>query len=386
MQIEAMITGWSSKQKELHQAYADFGKSIIAPGYSGRYDQAQFAQEAWRQLARETDFWRLPIPSTLGGMDGSWWDFTAALEGLASTAEDIGFLLSCIAQAGVLRGLLSQGNHPQQERYIPWILEGALTATAIAEPQSGTDVPNVKTVAAQTPEGYHLNGDKWHIAHGSSAKLTLVVGRSAETEGLTCFWVENDTPGVEATPHKGLGGIRTLPIASLSFTDVPITEVALFGEAGKGLPALGSAVSLARPYYGLLAAQLLENALPQVMEFLRTRQSFAQPILKHQQVQQKLTDVQLAISQARWTAYGALHTLLEGDPQAIMLGSVAKLAGTQGLITGSQTLLSLLSSHGYTQQHPIFRLVQDAMGMMSVGGTEETHRINIFNQMQRLAR
>ncbi|HAA16858.1 MAG TPA: acyl-CoA dehydrogenase [Cytophagales bacterium] len=378
-----MIQGWTTEQAKRKAYFAQWAKEHIAPGYANHYASRKFNESAWAALC-QTEFWRIPIPTDQDGLGRTWWDFTAALEGLATGGPDVGFLLTCVAQAGFLSGLLQTGTPVQQQLFIPKLLSGTLSAIGIAEPQSGTDVPGTQTKASATPDGYTLNGHKWHLAHGNTAGLLLTVAKLDDTVGLTCFLTNTDLSGVSpGTPFQTLG-LRTLPIASVGLEEVQLSADALFGEPGQGLPVLGSAVGLARVYYGLVCACILEQALRQTWSFLEPRISFGKPILKHQHVQQKLTEVQIGIDQARWSAYGALHALLSNQPEAIRLGSQAKWTGTQALIAGTQHLMSLLSSHGYQEDHWVAHWSQDALGILSVGGTEETHRINIFNQMNRI--
>ncbi|MEL6537821.1 MAG: acyl-CoA dehydrogenase family protein [Bacteroidota bacterium] len=378
-----MIQGWSADQVKLKAYYSQWSQQHLVPGYTDRYSSGKFNQEAWQALSH-TDFWRIALPTEHTGLGGSWWDFTAALEGLASSCPDMGFLLTCVSQAGFMAGLLQTGTPKQKEELLPRLLAGTLTAIGIAEPQSGTDVPGTQTQARTTPEGYEITGQKWHLAHGNTAGLLLTVAKLEGGQGLTCFITDTTLPGVAPEPPFQSLGLKTLPIASVQLQNVQLPGDALFGKPDQGLPALGSAVGIARVYYGLVCAEVLEQALSLTWQFLEPRSSFGKPILKHQLVQQKLTEVQMKIDQARWTTYGALHALLTKQPTAIRLGSQAKWAGTQALASGTQTLLSLLSSHGYQADHWVAHWAKDALGMLSVGGTEETHRINIFNQMQRL--
>lgn len=380
-----MIQGWTENQLAYREEYAHWAKEHLNEGYEIRYQEGVFPMAVWQALAC-TSFWKIPTPVYYGGLGGNWWDFTAALEGLMVAGMDIGFILSCIAQAGTLRGLLTTGTDEQINQWLPPMLNGAISATAIAEPSSGMDVPGVQTTYQTQGNELLLSGSKWHIAHAPTAQFALVVCKGESDAGITCLWVDLDQISVGL--HRGvvnhMAGLRTLPTGNLSFTNVSISSKCIFGSEGKGLPALGSAVGLARPYYGLLAAWIIEAQLPPLLSHLNARSSFGSSILKSQAVQSKLTEALMAAQQAKWTAYGAIHHLLTDAKDAIMLGSVAKLSGTQHLYEVLGKLSSLWSSHGYGQDHPICRICTDALGLISVGGTDETHLMNIANQMQRL--
>ena len=104
MQLE-----WNAQQKALFDRYASFGREIVAPRAEALSAANQFDSESWKEL-NALGFLQLVLPEIYGGQGDNWWDFTAALEGLASTCGDGGFLLTLISQAGFIHGLNHQGD------------------------------------------------------------------------------------------------------------------------------------------------------------------------------------------------------------------------------------------------------------------------------------
>lgn len=156
----------------------------------------------------------------------------------------------------------------------------------------------------------------------------------------------------------------------------------MLGEPGAGLGNLIDIISLGRLYYGLVAAQVTAPYLRDAINYCRDRRSFDSTIDAHQYVQRRLVDLQIGIERGTWLARGALAQLLTNHPQALMTCSIAKLVGAQDLVDGALGLVRLYGSLGY-QAGPVAAFASDALGFMSVGGTEEMHRKNIFNQMMR---
>ena len=389
-----MNLDWTAKQNELRERYADFARTQIAPRSFALGKANKFDQESW-QLLLETGFWDLILPEKYSGQSPDWWDFSAALEGIASEAGEGGFLLSIISQAGFIRGLSNLGTEAQQARYFPILQKGGLTSTCIAEPHTGSDTGNLMTEATRSEEKeedqgssqrgkWKLSGEKHNIAHAPGSDLLLVVGRIPELgkRDISLFILNRDHTGIVRGKAQEKMGNRTIPTSSLKFEGVEVSEGDILGKPGEGVKSLLEIVVLDRIYYGWMGAMLIKPLLTRVKQFINGRESFHQPLSQHQYVQGKITDVLIGIEQSRWLGVSALHQLLKGDNQALVGSSVAKLAGTSTLEKSARDLMTLLGSEGYLEGEAS-QLLKDALGFSLVGGTEEMHRINIFNQFIR---
>jgi alkylation response protein AidB-like acyl-CoA dehydrogenase len=377
---------WNDEQISLKAQFADFGRQEVAPRAVELARENAFDYESWEKLAA-TDFWKLIVSKEYGGLGNGWWDFTAAMEGLASAACDGGFVLTAISNAVFIRGLSLFGTPEQKGKYFPMLLRGALTATAIAEPHSGTDTSAIRTAARREGGKLLLSGEKYNIAHAPTAELTLIVGRMPELgkRDVTLFLLDQDHTGLVRGEAESKMGNRTIPTSWLRMEDIPVSEESILGGPGDGIQTLVQMASLGRIYYGLVGAQLLTPLLDAALAHVQSRESFKRPIADHQHVQRKITDAVVGIAQSRWTALGALGELLVGKKEALLTSSVAKLVGTEAFLKHARDLMSLFGSDGYLEGLAS-HLYQDASGWITVGGTEEMHRINIFNQLVRLSR
>ncbi len=377
---------WNEEQKDIRDKYTAIGKALSA---SGAYTHGSFNAQGWQQLV-ENGLWQYIVPPEYGGNGLGWWHFTAALEGIASSIRAPGLLLSIIAQAGIVRALTLYGNETQCRRYFSAILRGELSATAIAEPTTGTDTRNIQTTLTEDKDGYVLSGEKYNIAHAPVTHFTLVVAKLTNTEnqgGIALALVDRETAGVsyEAPDHKL--GLTDLPTGGIRFENVRIPREKLLGRPGDGHKNLIQIISLGRIYYGLVAALIPTAFMKEALSYIRSRTSFGSTIDRHQYVQKRLVEMQIGIERGRWLAYGALSQVLNGyhaEQEMLMLSSICKLMGADDLVNSATSLLKLYGSVGY-QAGAVADLVRDALGFCSVGGTEEMHRKNIFNQISRLA-
>ncbi|MFW8595110.1 acyl-CoA dehydrogenase family protein [Cribrihabitans neustonicus] len=374
---------WSGAQQAIRAEYASIACRTDQDEL--RLGRRAFDQRTWDQLT-SAGLWQMIVPEEYGGRGRSWWDFTAALEGLASGIRAPGLLLSVIAQAGMVRALDLFGTPAQKREYLGRILRGELSATAIADPDTGTDVRATSSVLSPGPnETFVLDGAKYNIAHAPVASFTLVVCKLAghDRDGTALVLLDAGSEGLHTGPPDRKLGNLDLPTGPMRFDSVPLHYGNLLGTPGEGLRNLVSIVSLGRLYYGLAAAWLVEPMLAAAMDYARERQTFGVPVIEHQYVQKKLTDLRIAAETAKWTAYGALHQLLTGAPEAAMSCSIAKLAGAEAVTEGAVDLLKLYGSKGY-HEGEVSTFLRDALAFCSVGGTEEMHRRNIIGQMTRL--
>jgi alkylation response protein AidB-like acyl-CoA dehydrogenase len=377
-----MHLNWTDEQKGIRERFRRIATDVTSG--SGYLPPTGFDQSIWNAIL-EAGLWRTVVPLEYGGTGTDWWAFTAALEGLALGMRSPAILLSVIAQAGMVRAIERYGSEGQRQATFSRILTGELSATAIADPDTGTDVRATSTTLIDAGGGrYFLNGSKFNIAHAPFAGFVLVVCKmhDADRSGTTLVLVDRETPGIIYGDADKKLGLADLPTGPITFDNVPISKNSILGEPGRGLASLVDIVSLGRLYYGLVAALMVEPFLIDALRFSSSRKTFEVPLLEHQYIQRRLTNIRMGIDKARWTSYAALDHLLKMEDDALMLCSIAKLAGAEIVVEASIDLLKLHGSRGY-QEGKVANFVRDALAFCSVGGTEEMHRKNIFNQMLR---
>lgn len=372
----------SEYQQMLFDQFAAIGNRIA---YNRTTDDG-FDHAGWSAIS-DAGLWRLPVPRELGGYGHSWWEFVAAVEGLASTADDLGFLLSIVAHVGGLRVLMDRGEPAQKARFLPQLMEGRVASTAITEPTGGSDVARMTLAARPGADGrLGLWGRKVHITNAPVADVMIAVGRM---EGLpakrdiSLFIVERHAGGIETGTPESMLGNRTSPTGEIRFEGAPIHPVNILGRPGDGLAVLYDMISLDRLLYGILAAAYVEPWLRRTLDRAGARHAFGRPIKGHQHVQQRLVDIKIRIETSRCIAYAALDRLIARHPEASLMCSIAKLVGTEGLWATAQDVMMLFGHAGY-EEGEIARLLRDACGTRIAGGTSDIQKVNIFNQLDKL--
>lgn len=376
-----MNIDWNVQQQELRTRYANVG-TFLRERASRTTADNEFNIQGWMELSNE-GLWRLPVPDQYGGLDGTWWDLAAALEGLASTVGDLGFLLSIIAHVGCIRALLLYGSELQKARFLPDLLNSGIGATAITEEGGGSDVARIQTSANQWERGYRITGAKVHITNAPITTTFVLVGRIPQLgeHDITLFLLSRGIPGISFGDPEQMFGNGSSPTGEIILRDVDIDETHILGSKGDGLQILYNIISLDRMLYGLIAQPYIEPYLNEALSYIHKRHAFKKALGEHQYVQKKIVDIQISLEVSRYVSYAALGKLIENHPEASMLCSIAKLLGTEGMVMAATHLMQLFGHTGYMEGH-ITKLMRDVMGTRIAGGTSDIQRINIFNRIR----
>lgn len=371
-------------QEQLLNTYTELGRSVAKSARCNDAD-ATLDHVSWRKISEE-GIWRIAVPKELGGFGGTWTDAIAALEGLSTTAEDLGFLVTTLGHLGSIKVLLDEGTPRQRERWLPRLLEGVIGVTAMTEQSGGSDLSRMKLSAHQNGNGYILNGKKVHITNAPVAQLGMIAGRIpalGEKKDITLFFVDLEGPGVHIGETEDNLGIRTSPTASIEFDSVPLTLENIIGQPGDGLRVLYDIIAFERALYGAMAAGMIENHIMRTYKRVTERNAFGKPLATNQYVQGRLTDMKMASIVCRTLTYAAFEELDRGVPTASILCSATKYFAGENLVMSGENMMQLFGHLGYGN-NDISRMMRDALGMRIAGGTSDIQRINIFNQMTRL--
>ena len=374
---------WSEEELAVRNAFRGVGHQVKARASDFR-KQGSLDRTMWTKVA-EAGLFGLPVDPAYGGSGKGWWSFAASLEGLSSTAGDLGFLLSVIAHMGAVRILSEEGTEDQKRRFLPRLVSGSVAATATTERSGGSDVARIRAAAAETSGQLFLTGEKKHITNAPVADVFIILGRIphlGEKRDITLFLLDRDSTGLSTgTPEDTLGNASS-PTGDIVLKEVAITQASILGRPGEGLASLYRMLTLDRLLYALVAAGYLEPIIEASMRHACSRTSFGKLLAEHQYVQDKIVLMKVAMEQARFLAYAALDRMLAGDPDMLSMGSIAKLVGTEHLWTAAADFLHLQGHQGY-MTGAATEILSDAAAVRIAGGTSEMQKINIFNQLKR---
>ncbi|WP_144637276.1 acyl-CoA dehydrogenase family protein [Bordetella genomosp. 13] len=318
------------------------------------HSEAGISGEAWQALT-DLGVMALPLPQSVGGLDGNAMDMFIVMEALGR-----GLLVepcfSTVFGAEFLR-LSDRHDTPLQA-----VAEGRLRlACALGERHSRHDLFDIAVTAGRTSEGHVLNGMKTVVTHGAQADLLVVSARTSgaqrQTQGISLFLLPADAPGVAVRDYRTIDGLRA---ADVEFTDVRLPDSALLCQKGEGWPLLESVadygiVLLCGEAIGAMAA--LNDA---TLDYLKTRQQFGVPIGSFQVLQHRMVDMAIHLAQARAIATLAAATLAaDPEPQARRrVASAAKARVGQAMKFISQQAVQLHGGMGLSDELPVSHYVK----------------------------
>jgi isovaleryl-CoA dehydrogenase len=378
-----MRSDFDANQRKLYANFSALGEAIgaRAPEHDAA---ASLDWTNWRRIT-EAGLWRLPVPRELGGYGRTWSDCAAAIEGVASTANDLGFMITMLGHLGSIRVLLDEGAPHQLLRWLEPLMQGEIGVTAMTESGGGSDLARMCLAAEQSSNGeWTLSGQKVHITNAPVASHGLIAGRMSslpKKRDITLFFVDLPAAGLSLGPCEENLGIRSSPTADMLFDRVKIDQGNIIGTPGDGLRILYRVIAFERALYGVIASGLIDGMIGQAMDRIEERHAFGKPLADYQYVQGRITDMKMASITCRLLCYAGIKEIDADGPDASIICSTTKFLAGERLLEAAEHLVQLHGHLGF-MNNGISRLLRDAVGMRIAGGTSDIQRVNIFNQMR----
>ena len=234
------------------------------------------------------------------------------------------------AMQGLGTGAISLFGTEDQKAWLDRTRAGdALSAFALTEPQSGSDVANIAAAAVEDGDHYVLSGEKTWISNGGIADLYCVFARTGEApgaRGLSAFILPGDAEGLEVVER--LEVIAPHPLAHLRFNDIRLPKSAMIGKPGDGFRIAMSVLDVFRSTVGAAALGFARRALDETLTRASERELFGAPLSELQMVQGHIADMALDVDAAALLIYRAAWTKDQGASRISREAAMAKLYAT----------------------------------------------------------
>jgi acyl-CoA dehydrogenase len=326
------------------------------------------------------------------GRDG-WLKFTAPGEGeneridvrtLALIRETLarqsGLADFAFAMQGLGAGPISLfGSLEQRNAWLPRTRAGkAIAAFALSEPDSGSDVANIVTMARRDGNGFILDGEKTWISNGGIADFYVVFARTGEApgaRGLSAFIVEADNPGLEIAER--LHVIAPHPLARLRFDRCRVAPSALIGDAGEGFKIAMTTLDVFRTTVGAAALGFARRALDETLRRAAGRHLFGAPLAELQMVQGHIADMALEIDAAALLVYRAAWTKDMGAARVTREAAMAKLFATEAAQRVIDAAVQIHGGDGVRSGHPVETLYREIRALRIYEGASDVQKVVI---------
>jgi len=311
------------------------------------------------------------VPEAYGGLGADFSYNAIVAEELAYAGSGAGITLQSDIVADYI---LNYGSEEQKQHWLPRMISGeAITAIAMTEPGTGSDLQAIKTTARKDGNHYVVNGSKTYITNGQHADLVIVVAKTGPergAKGISLILVESDREGFARGRNLDKVGLHSADTSELFFNDVRVPITNCLGEEGQGFAYLMRQLPQERLSIAISAQGATQRAFDEAVAFTKGRKAFGQPVFDFQNTRFVLADMAAKI-QVGWAHLDwALQRHLAGELTAVQ-ASAAKLWHTDLQGEVCDAALQLHGGAGYMNEYPIARLWRDARVTRIFGGTNE---------------
>lgn len=371
-----------------HEAFRDLAREFIekeiVPHYPDWEKQGRMPREVFRELG-ELGLLGTAVPEEYGGMGTRDYRYNVVLQEEAQRAlVTLGTVRTQLDV--ILPYFLEYADRSQRERWFPGLAAGTLlTAIAMTEPGTGSDLAGIRTTAVRDGEHYVLNGAKTFITGGLLADLVVVVARTAtdpgnRRAGLTLLVVEDGMPGFTKGRVLDKMGCKVQDTVELSFADVRVPVANRLGEEGAAFGYLGHNLPQERMTVAVGSVAQARAALAATLEYVREREAFGTPVASFQNTKFELAAVSAEIEAAQTMVDRGVRDLVDGRLSGADAARV-KLFATETQARVVDRCLQLFGGYGYMMEYPIARLYNDARVARIYAGTSEVMKVIIAKDL-----
>jgi alkylation response protein AidB-like acyl-CoA dehydrogenase len=373
----------TAEEQEIVQIVHDFVERDVRPVVR-QMEHADEYPERQIELMKRMGVYGLVVPEDYGGSDVSTTCFSMVTEELAR---------GWMSLAGAMGGhsvvcwlVLTFGTDDQRARYLPRLARGELRATmALTEPDGGSDLQAIRTVARRHGDHYVVDGVKTWITNSRRSGLVALLCKTdpAATpphRGMTILLAEKG-PGLTVSRDLPKLGYKGVESCELVFADYRCPAAAVLGgKEGRGFAQMMRGLEIGRIQVASRALGVGRAAFEDALAYAQQRQAFGCPIWQHQAIGNYLADMATKLTAARQLVHHAARRFDSEDRSDLEAG-MAKLFASETALEIAINAMRIHGGYGYSTEFDIERYFRDAPLMILGEGTNEIQRNVIVSQL-----
>ncbi|MFC0450181.1 acyl-CoA dehydrogenase family protein [Rhodococcus jostii] len=368
---------FNQEHEDFRRVIRDFIESEVSPNFTEWEREGMVPRDFYRQLGK-LGVLGMTVPESYGGAGETGFKYQVVLVEETARAA-VSFGAYGVHTGLVLPYLLAYGTEEQKQRWLPGFVSGdMMTAIAMTEPGTGSDLAGIRTNARLSEDGTHyiLNGAKTFITGGVQADRVLVVCRtSPATEenrraGLSILVVDATSEGYKVGRKLEKIGLRTSDTAELSFTDVKVPAEDMLGDEGAAFGYLANNLPQERLMIAVGTTAAAASAITFACDYVRDRKVFGQPVADFQNTKFVIAECIAKLEAAQAMVDKAIELHETGD-LSVADAAKAKLFCSENAGEIIDKCLQLHGGYGYMLEYPIARLYTDTRVSRIYGGTNE---------------
>jgi alkylation response protein AidB-like acyl-CoA dehydrogenase len=373
---------YNENQEMIAQMVRDFAEKEITPYYKKWDDEEYFPVDVMKKMG-ELGLLGIFIPEEYGGSGFGYFEYATALMELGKVCGGIG--LSVAAHNSLCTGhIYYHGNEAQKRKYLPKLASGEwIGAWGLTEANTGSDAMRMQCTAVKEGNEWVINGSKNWITHGLSGDVAVVLirtGNLLDSNGITAFIIEKDTPGFSAVKIKDKLGVRASETAELIFDNVRVPQENVIGEEGMGFKQAMQILDGGRISIAALSCGIARGAFEASVKYAKEREQFGQPIAYFQAISFKLADMATEVKAAELLTFQAADLKNKKQPLTKQ-GAFAKYFASEVAVKCGNEAVQIMGGYGYTKEYPAEKFLRDSK-LMTIGeGTSEIQKIVISREI-----
>lgn len=375
---------FSDEQTMFRQMLRDFVEAEIIPVAREWEHEGRYPTEIVEGM-KTLGLFGITVPEEYGGVEVDAVSFALIFEEISRGWMGIAGILGSHSLACWM--IAHHGTPEQKQRYLPDLAAGRRrTGIALTEPDAGTDLQGIRTLARREGDVYRVTGTKTWITNARHADPMPVLVKTDPTaeprhRGMSILLVDADSPGYHVTkdiPKLGYKGTESCEVV-LDDVRVPASSL-LGGVEGRGLQQALSALEVGRLNVAARSVGIAQRAFDEALGYSRERHAFGRPISDFQAIQLKLAQMGTQLQAARLLVYWAASKVDAGRRADCETG-MAKMFASEVALECAIDALRVHGGYGYSTEYEVERLYRDSI-LMSVGeGTNDVLRTVIARSL-----
>ena len=366
----------TKEQEDIRKAAKEFAQGEF-PDRAVEFDREEkFDLKLWKKAA-ELGFVGVFIEEKYGGLGYGFFEHCLICEEFWAVDPGIGQSISSTTFGSEIIQLF--GTEEQRQDILPRLVTGeVMIATAITEPDAGSDVTRASTTAVREGDEWVINGSKMFITNGDLADYMIVFALTdpdhpSRHQRHSFVLVPTDRPGYEANKLRGKMGIRASDTAELSFSDLRVPLSNLIGSQGAGFEELMGFFNRTRLHVSAQALGLARAALEESITHTKKRHQFGAPLASFQVTQFKLAEMATRIRAARNLTYEAAWLVDKGILDHGLI-AMAKWYAAETAVKCADEAVQMHGGYGYLDEYKVQRLYRDAKILEIYEGAKEIEK------------
>ncbi|MCK2239356.1 MULTISPECIES: acyl-CoA dehydrogenase family protein [unclassified Crossiella] len=313
------------------------------------------------------------FPEEVGGSGGDLLDMVVVNEEVLHAGGSSGLLAALFTHGIALPHIVSAGGPELIDRFVRPTLAGEkIGSLGVTEPDGGSDVAALRTVAVRDGDHFVVNGAKTYITSGARADFVTTAVRTGEAGygGVSLLVVERGTPGFTVSRRLEKLGWHCSDTAELSFVDARVPVANLVGAENAGFAEMMRQFQHERITLAVQAYATAQRCLDLSVQWVKARETFGRPLVSRQVVRHQLVEMTQRIELARTYTRSVAARAAAGQ-EVVAEVCLAKNAAVAACAHVVDAAVQLHGGFGYMREAEVERHYRDARILGIGGGASE---------------